>query len=269
MKKSGKKWIFRLVFAFFAITALVSGFQVFTISREYRAGEQAAQQMQQYVVMEPTEEVTLPSETQGTVQMQEQATEPVSAEPAVSYPQVDFEALRDVNTDVVGWIFIENTNINYPVVQTADNKYYVDRLVNGQKNAAGSIFMDFRNEPDFTDRNTVIYGHNMKNKSMFAHISEYRTQEFYDKRSMGKIMTPDGNFQFQIIAGYVASLDDDAWQLDFADEAEFLQWLEAAVGRSFFDSGYEPDPEHRIITLSTCAYDFEDARFVLVCRILN
>ena len=275
MKKTGKKWIFRLAFAFFAVTALVSGIKVFSILQEYRAGEQAAQQMQQYVVMEPTEaEKPAPEtqETEGTqdvAQPTEEPDTPAGTEPPVIYPQVDFEALLEENPDVVGWILIENTNINYPIVQGTDNEYYVDHLVSGQKNAAGSIFMDFRNEPDFTDKNTVIYGHNMKNKSMFAHINEYRSQEAYEKRSMGKIMTPDGNFRFRIIAGYVASLDDDAWQMDFENEAAYQKWLEAAVEKSFFDSGYEPDPEHRIITLSTCAYDFDDARYILVCRILE
>ncbi len=162
MKKTSKKWIFRLAFAFFAVTALVSGFKVFTILREYRTGEQAAQQMQQYVVMEPTAaEESLPPETHGPTEVQntaetseQEATEPT--EPPVSYPQVDFEALLQENQDVVGWILIENTNINYPIVQGTDNEYYVDHLVNGQKNAAGSIFMDFRNEPDFTEKNTPV-----------------------------------------------------------------------------------------------------------------
>lgn len=269
MKETRKKWIFRLAFAFFALTALVSGFKVFTILQEYREGEQAAAQLQQYVVMEPTAaEESLPPETHIPTQEQE-STQIQETEPPVEYPQVDFEALLQENSDVVGWILIENTNINYPIVQGRDNEYYVDHLVNGQKNAAGSIFMDFRNEADFTDKNTVIYGHNMKNKTMFAHINEYRTQQSYEKRTMGKLMTPNGNFQFQIIAGYVASLDDNAWQLDFEDEEEFQAWLESAVKKSFFDSGYEPDPNHRIITLSTCAYDFDEARYILICRIME
>lgn len=275
MKKTGKKWIFRLAFIFFAVTALVSGFKVFTILQEYRAGEQAAQQMQQYVVMEPTEAEAPAPETQETEEIPdaarptEQPGEPEATEPPVIYPHVDFEALLEENPDVVGWILIDNTNINYPIVQGTDNEYYVDHLVNGQKNAAGSIFMDFRNEPDFADRNTVIYGHNMKNKSMFANVNEYRSQQSYEKRSTGKIMTPGGNFSFEIVAGYVTSLDDDAWQLYFDDDEQFLAWAEDAMEKSLFDSGYEPDPEHRFLTLSTCAYDFEDARFVLVCRIVG
>ena len=90
--------------------------------------------------------------------------------------QVDFEALRQQNPDIIAWIYSTDTPINYPVVQSEDNSYYLRRLIDGTRNTAGTIFADFRNAPDFSDRNTLVYGHNMKNNPMFGTLSEYRKQ---------------------------------------------------------------------------------------------
>ena len=83
---------------------------------------------------------------------------------------VDFSALKQENEDIIGWIYSENTPINYPVVQSDDNEYYLRRLTNGEYNIAGSIFMDYRNSASLEDNNTIIYGHNMKNNTMFGSL---------------------------------------------------------------------------------------------------
>ena len=269
MMKNGKKLLFVLALVFFAAVALISGYKACSILAEYRQGEQTAEELQQFIDFEATK----PAPTEPGVTMaedREAATEQTeTAQSQVVYPAVDFEALLEQNSDVVGWIYLEDTNINYPIVQGTDNQYYVDHMVNGQVNGAGSIFMDFRNEPDFSDAHTVIYGHNMKNKTMFAHLSKYRDPDFFASHPTGKIMTPEGNFQIEVIAGYVASLDEEAWRMDFEDDGAFLAWLQDTMDRSIIGGSYVPDAADRIITLSTCSYEFEDARFVLVCRILK
>ena len=183
MKKTARKIAFVLIFLFFAGMTVFSGYKVYSILAEYREGERTSEALQQYVVLEPTE-VSAPPEKIQEEHTAETAPPELPTEPPVLYPAVDFDGLHQTNADVIGWIYIEDTNINYPIVQGTDNKYYVDHMVDGTKNGAGSIFMDYRNALDFSDPNTVIYGHNMKNKTMFAHITEYKDPEFFEAHRM-------------------------------------------------------------------------------------
>lgn len=278
MKKSQKKkLLFTLLILFFLILALVSACNIVTILTEYHTADKASAELQQYIdlnaVQEPTEKQTQPAamETEGEAfpadeAATEAATEPVDTFP---YPVVDFESLYKINEDVVGWIYIEDTVINYPLVQGTDNKRYVERMVDGRYNAAGSIFLDYRNSWDFSDKNSVLYGHNMKNGSMFAQILKYRDAEFFEAHPIGMIITPERKFRFEVIAGYVTDVYDDAWQLSFADDDTFLQWLQDSMNRSVIGGTFDIDVSDRIVTLSTCTYEFEDARFILVCRIME
>ena len=278
VKRGRNNLLFVLTLLFFAGMAAFSGYQVYAILTEYRAGEESAQSLQQYVTLQPEALQPVPDITEAPAVTEEYAddqlpTEPVEStgptEPAVDYPLVDFEELKKVNPDVLGWIYIEGTDINYPIVQGADNDYYLSRLVDGTSNRGGSIFLDYRNEPDFSDYHTVIYGHNMKNGTMFADIIKYKKKAFYEAHPMGKIMTPQGNCQIEIIGGYVADLRDPAWRLNFESDAEQLDWLCDAMGRSTVGGDYVPVGGEKIITLSTCSYEFDDARFVLICRVLG
>lgn len=266
-----KKLPFLLAFVFFAAVAVLAGYKIYTILSEYHAEEQTSQQLQQYITLEvaqppETTPASRPTEP-GLPPIPEQPTEP-EADPVI-YPEVDFTALQAINPDVVAWIYIEDTNINYPVVQGADNSRYLSVMADGRSNAAGSIFMDYRSEPDFSDRHTVIYGHNMRNGSMFHNIRNYTDPEFYAAHPTGMMMTPEGNFQFEVIAGYVASVDDPAWDIRFGSDEEFDSWLTDTMARSLLGGTIVPDTGDRIITLSTCTYEFNNARFVLICRIMQ
>ena len=246
----------------FGAMAVYYGLGYYRQWREYRTGEQTYENLTQYVHIQtpPDEnrEDPQPEETVPGVQLSSEETEDTL------WPVVDFEALKEINPDVVGWICIEGTNINYPVVQGLDNSFYMTRLFDGTANGAGSIFMDYRNGPDMLSRNTVLYGHNMKNGTMFHQITEYKEQDFYDQHPTALLMTPDGNYKIELIAGYVTDLNSDAWKIEFADDREFSRWLADTMGRSTFVSTTEPDAQDRVITLSTCTYEYADARYVLV-----
>lgn len=235
---------------------------------QYRAGEKTYRDLTQYVhqASDPAPERIIPTQALADDEADaSRETEESSAPPEDTvWPQVDFEALRDINPDIVAWIYIEGTNIHYPVVKGNDNSYYLNRLFDGSVNGAGSIFMDYRNEADLSDRNTILYGHNMQNGSMFAQITKYRDQAFYDAHPTCLIMTPQGNYKLEFFAGYVTNMNDDAWKLEFATDEEYLLWLEDAGARSTFTSMVEPTPQDRVVTLSTCTYEYNDARYVLV-----
>lgn len=282
-----KKVIVVLIGVLCIAGALFSGYMLYTELAEYWAEEAASTQLQQYIDLSATAPARKPTSVTATDPdtavpstgpSGAEATEPASPdEPAetepledpVVFPVVDFESLQSLNEDVIGWIYIEGTNINYPIVLGDDNQYYTSVMADGKVNRAGSIFMDYRNKADFSDRNTVIYGHNMKNGSMFNNLKNYTDPEFLKEHPTGKIMTPDGNFEFEIIGGYVASLSDAAWQLRFSGDEDFYDWLQESLEKSTVYTGAEVSPGDRIITLSTCSYEFSEARFVLLCRIID
>lgn len=242
-----------------------SGIQLYREWSEYRAGDKAYEELTQYVHQEtasaPGEETARQetvSDTSSDIPADE--TEPDTTD----WPTVDFEALQAINPDVVAWIYIEGTTINYPVVQGTDNDDYLDRLFSGGYNKAGSIFMDYRSDRGLTDRNTVIYGHNLRNGSMFQEITNYKDQAFYDEHPVCLIMTPNGNYKLEFFAGYVTDLNSQAWKLQFASDEEYALWLEDAISKSTFTSSVEPTAQDRVVTLSTCTYEFSDARYVLI-----
>ena len=242
--------------------AVFSGVRLYQIRQEYKVSEAAYDALYQYIKLPASkpvqpEEVPQPEDTPD-------ADQPVEAAPVSDFPVVDFEGLWEICPDVVAWLAIDDTVVSYPVVQADDNAYYLRRLIDGTSNKAGSLFMDYENSYDFTDKNTVIYGHNLKAGTMFHTITKYKKQSFFDEHPTARIMTPYGNYTLEFFAGYVASLDDEAWKLEFDSDEEFEDWLEDAEDNSPFQSDVIPTADDRVVTLSTCSYEFNDARYVLL-----
>lgn len=181
----------------------------------------------------------------------------------IAWPEVDFDALAAVNPDVIGWLYCADTVIDYPIVQSTDNSFYLDHLFDRSENPNGCLFADFRCASDFSDRHTIIYGHAMKNGSMFSSIRDYEAQDYYDTHSEMLLLTPEVRYVIALFSGYVTSVQDNTWQLTFEDEAAFAEWLDAVKQRSSFASDVQPTAQDRIVTLSTCSYVFENARFVV------
>ena len=175
--------------------------------------------------------------------------------PGVSAPiQVDFDALFAKNQDVVAWLYCPDTPINYPVVQAPDNDYYLHRLLDGSQNAGGTLFMDYRNAADLSDWNSVIYGHNMSNDSMFGTLPDYETQSYFEAHPQMFLLTPEQDYVIEWVA----------FTPDAVEKARFLEnWLRS----SDFVSEMVPTAEDRLITLSTCSYAHNDARYVLIGRL--
>ena len=250
-------------------TAIFSGYQIVKTLLEYKAGEDAYNDLQQYVYTEdptkPSENVMVDEQTEpaGT-DREDEVTVPVTTEPEAVGIQVDFEALQQINSDVVGWIYLEDSKVNFPVVQGEDNQEYLYWLINGDYNGAGTPFVDYRNAPDFSDRNTVIYGHNMNNGTMCADIHKYEDQEYYESHPVIWLLTPEKNYRLEIFAGYKTGLDADAWQMFFASDDEFMVWVDNAREKSAFESAVVPTVGDRIVTLSTCSDSANQIRFVLL-----
>ncbi len=181
--------------------------------------------------------------------------------------EVDFDVLLKQNGDIVGWLYCEDTPINLPVVQSSDNDYYLRRLLDGSWNTAGTLFVDCRNSADFSDANTVIYGHNMKNKTMFGTLSYYREQSYFEEHPVMWLLTPNGDYKVEPVAGYITPTTSDVYSFDQSDE-EVLATVRQAVESSTFTSGIEISDGDRFLTLSTCSYEYENARYVLIGRLV-
>ena len=149
-------------------------------------------------------------------------------------------------------------------MQGRDNQYYLKHLFSGEWNGSGCIFLDSRNRLDFSDRHSIIYGHHMKNGTMFSGLTEYKKQEYYNKHPIALLLTPDKNYEIEIFGGYVSSVQDKAWEVAFPSDSDFTEWLDKARERSCFTSEITPAVTDQILTFSTCSYEFNNARFVLL-----
>ena len=191
--------------------------------------------------------------------------EPTAGETEVAAPiQVDFDALRAENPDVIGWLYCPDTPINYPVVQGTDNAFYLHRRLDGSKNSAGTLFMDYRNADDGSEWNSVIYGHNMNNGSMFGTLTDYEAQAYFDAHPELYWLTPERNYVIQLAAGFTTAADAELYTAFCPEEAERAHMIETWLADSDFVSGIVPEPRDQLVTCSTCAYDYQNARYVLI-----
>ncbi len=176
--------------------------------------------------------------------------------------QIDFDALKNVNEDVIGWIHFDDNGISYPVLQGSDNEEYLYTLADKTANRSGSIFMDASCSADFSDSHTIIYGHNMKDLSMFGKLKKYRTDEnYYEENRYFTIYTPKQTYRYEIFAWYEAAEDDSVYQVGFRADEEFGAFTDRIIERRYQDTGVAADREDKIITLSTCSS--ADRRFVV------
>lgn len=180
---------------------------------------------------------------------------------------VDFAPLKEINTEIVAWLFAEGTLIDYPVLHTNNNSYYLNHLYTGETNKSGSLFLDYRNTGLFTERNTVIYGHYMTNDTMFGSLKLYKEQDFYDEYPTMQLYTPDGDYLIELICGTVEDGNYEFVQFEFVDEDAFIEYIDAQRGRSTFQSDVELSPGDRIVSLCTCSYEWNNARYMIIGKL--
>ena len=181
---------------------------------------------------------------------------------------VDFDELLKSSPDIKGWLYSPDTKIDYPVVQGKDNSYYLHRLMDGTYNPSGTLFLDFRCGSDFSSKNNVVYGHHMQDGSMLASIVSYHDQAYYDEHPVMYLNTLDGDYRLDIICGFVTWYDSRVYTFDFGSRTEASEWLDLMRSYSDFESDVEVGVDDRIITLSTCTYDYDNARYVLMAKMV-
>ena len=170
---------------------------------------------------------------------------------------IDFKALKEKNNDTVGWLKVNGTNIEYVVVKGNDNDYYLNHNFEKQNNSAGWIFADYKNKVGYTDYNIVIYGHNMKNDSMFGTLKNTLKKEWYNNEKNRHIVlvTENGTFKYEVFSVYEEKASDYPIQTEFSSDNEYLKFLNTIKDKSIKDFNVELSVEKGIITLSTCGND--------------
>lgn len=180
-----------------------------------------------------------------------------------------FMKLRSENSDVVAWIRVDDTNINYPVLKGVDNMTYLQMDAEKKYSAAGSIFMDSANAADFSDMHTLIYGHNMSGERMFADVAKMSDESYFNSHSTGRVYLPDKTLEFEIVALVRADSSDYTIYNVPQNTQESMQNLVDEIGRLAVYQRDSISPSDRLITLSTCTVTEETGRYLAVCRVIS
>ena len=185
------------------------------------------------------------------------------------WTQLSFEELMDINPDIYAWIYIPDTNVDYPVAQSrdGDDSFYLSHNIYRQYQFSGTIYSEFQNATDFSDPVTVLYGHNMLNGSMFATLHYFTDEEFFDEHTTCFVLTRDRVYTYLIYAAYVY---DDRHILNsnnFSDEEVLLNYFDSTLNPHTYSGnvreGVELDKGSRILTLSTCTNGASNTRYLV------
>lgn len=202
------------------------------------------------------------------VKAEEPPAEPeADAEPSVEIP-IDFEALQERNPDIYAWITVPGTQIDYPILQREnDNTYYLTHTIDHEEKTEGAIFTENYNSTGFGDPNTVIYGHDMKNGTMFRSLLDYQDREFFEENKEIIIYTPDAIRHYEIFAAYPYDNRHILRSFNLNDKNIFRIYLESIFSvrnmNSCIDTSMEVDTDDKIVTLSTCYGSRRDQRYLV------
>lgn len=257
--------VLALVFAFSTVMIALQVLDNSSGENEYRKAIEIAK---------GTGETSVTAETRNTATDASNAGELIWIPEAVEDDPVleelrktDLAALREVNPDVVGWIRVPDTKIDYPVVQGEDNNFYLKHTWQGHENTVGTIFMDHGSSPDLTDFNTLIYGHNMRTGSMFASLRNYSQQDYFNAHPYVYLLVDNGAFRFEVFSAYQAELDASAYGQSFRQRETREKFLQDAAEKSTIETEITPGIRDRILTLSTCSGMGYETRWVVHARL--
>ena len=181
---------------------------------------------------------------------------------------IDFDALRKINPDIVGWIYYEGTNINYPIVQGSDNDYYLHITFEGSWAIGGTLFVDAITEAPFNQFNTIVYGHHMQDHTMFGDIQELKDTEYCKKHPQFELITPEGKYHLRICAFLNQPADSAIYTTNFKEDEGKQQYINLITGLANYITSETMNVDDRLVVLSTCAYEYQDARYMVICKMV-
>lgn len=274
-----KKWI-RWTLNILLVLVLLFGLAQFLLSeRESNLSRHNNDIAMQIAKGETEPPETLPEETDPPVEttVPPEITDPTIPEETVPIPDdpcvqelltLDLDALRQENEDVIGWICIPDTNISYPLLQWTDNEFYLTHSWQQTPNRAGSIFMEWQNSSDFTDFNTIIYGHRMREQEMFGMLHQFRKKDFLESHPSVYILADDGVRRYDVFAVQRVNLDSPVYGLGLDTDRRKEELIRYSLDYSAIETGIVPTIDDQLLTLSTCSGVNFTTRWVVQC-VLN
>ena len=251
-----KKETFNLIVMLCISTILVFGYKIYTVQKDYEKADNV------YSEIREVKEKQTKSNDEDNIDTN---TNKDKSEEDIDEKDVNDNKegidLSDINSDYKFWINVEGTNVDYPVVQGSNNDFYLNHDFNGNYLSSGSIFLDYRNKS--SDYNMVIYGHYMKNKTMFGQLEKFKDEEFFNKHKTITITTKDGAYEYEIFAVGVFDADYGYNKTSFENKEEFEKFLDKIIKKSRLKKRNIVGSNDKIITLSTCSYEFDNARTVV------
>ena len=270
MKKSKLIIIFAVPALFFGLIVMIfAGYRIFETKQVYHEST-AVYDSISFQVKKAAPDETQPLEAKQIADFDfppEQAGE-IRTQIYIPDFNIDFEMLRSINKDAAAWLYSPDTVIDYPVMKADDYSYYLNHLIDGTVNPNGTLFIDFNNSPDFTDQLTVIYGHHMKSGSMFGRLVGYKEQQYFDDHPYIYLYTEQENYRIDLMYGSVIGAGQ--WkEYAFMYEENIESLLTYAMNNTTFKSGADYQEGDRIVVLSTCSYEFDEARYFVVGKLIS
>lgn len=212
---------------------------------------------------------------QQSAKVDQQESNDAEQEPHADYdgmPVIDFETLWETNTDICAWITVPGTEVDYPVLRKTDSTelhdvYYLMHTVDKVEGLPGSIYIEPINSPEFTDANTVVYGHNMKNGSMFGSLHNFEDDSFFEENQYAYVVTPEKSLVYQIFATIVYDNRHITGTYDFTDKEDYQKFLDSLTDNrnmgDLFREGVDVTTDDRVLTMSTCISGQDDKRLLV------
>lgn len=236
------------------VLLIVSLFQIGLKVHGYFAGQNTYDAAESSFGVTTDSDLEIPAPVTEISEVSTEATErdPLIEAAASYFESYDFDALKAINDEIIGWIVIPETNISYPICQHDDNQYYLEHTYEKEANFVGSIFADYRVSHPFEDYNTILYGHRLLNQTMFSALKTYRDKETWEKNPYIFIYTPDAIRVYEIYSAFSGDPDGISYNISFSSEEDRQAFIGYTLSCAEYDTGIVPATENSFLTLSTC-----------------
>ncbi|MBE6049682.1 MAG: class B sortase [Clostridium sp.] len=254
MSKKGtiKEVLRKIMFFISLIVFCVCSFKLYNIWKEYHDNSKSYDEVREFA----------------PEKVEESNNDETPEKPKFVFEKEDYDSLLAMNSDFKAWIYIPNTEISYPVVQTDNNDYYLKHNFKKENNSGGAIFISSNNREPFVEKNTIMHGHHMRDGSMFASLMKFKEEDFA-KGTPIYINTKDELLQYEVFSVFYETANNDSYQSGFTNDDQYLDYLNNLKGKSLFDLGKNLIKDDKIITLSTCDYDVDDGRLLVCARLVS
>ena len=261
-----KKWVIVVFFLFFLTIFLFSGYKIYTWYNDNKKIEN----IEDVIVKDTTLTEKKDTEKTENINPPEDVADDYWDYIKMSLLEVDFNSLRAKNSDTVGWIEVKGTNINYPIVQTTDNSYYLNHAFDKSQNDAGWVFMDYRNDAVNFNQNTILYAHSRYNGTMFGSLKNILNSSWYTNKEnhIIRLSTPTENTMWQVFSVYTTPKESYYITTTFSDDSAYQEFLNTIKNRSEVEFSGTVNTSDKVLTLSTCQDNFGN-RIVMHAKLIK